>query len=591
MTVVSLKLEQYKKAETLTDVARILDLKPAHISYALYKLSKVAKYDEFTVPKKSGGERTIRAPHKVLKAVQKRLANDLLLIEQQLEASRITKRNCILAHGFKKKLSIITNGENHRGQRYVFNVDLRDFFPAINFGRVFGFFTKHKDFALKPKVAAVLTQIASFDNQLPQGSPCSPVISNLIAGVMDIRLNELARQNHCTYTRYADDITFSTSERLFPSAIGRRVNGSINLWEAGPKLVKAISRVGFELNPIKTRMQYYYSRQDVTGVVVNQKVNIASDYYATVCAMCHYLFMDGSCHVKVDGVKQPFPIAKLRGRLAFIYQVRGRGPKVRPVPDDKDEQAKAPPQKIWASFKLFERFLNYVDLYGADRPIVLCEGVTDNIYIKSAVQALAAKYPTLTSPGGELKFKLFKYTRTSAAVQQLGGGCGDLTKLARMFSIRGKGFKSGGKHPLIMVVDSDDGSKDLFKHIFHVTKKKVDGTDSWHHLESNLYVIPIPKVGGGDTPIEKLFEQGLLDQPYEGKKFEIKLKDTDGATHISKKTFASKVVAANKGSINFSGFEPVLNSIAEVIEDYKKKVGLLPPAAAVPAPAPVAAVP
>ncbi|MER8760065.1 hypothetical protein NKH69_31285 [Mesorhizobium sp. M0976] len=125
MTVVSLKLEQYKKAETLTDVARILDLKPAHISYALYKLSKVAKYDEFTVPKKSGGERTIRAPHKVLKAVQKRLANDLLLIEQQLEASRITKRNCILAHGFKKKLSIITNGENHRGQRYVFNVDLR----------------------------------------------------------------------------------------------------------------------------------------------------------------------------------------------------------------------------------------------------------------------------------------------------------------------------------------------------------------------------------------------------------------------------------------------------------------------------------
>ncbi|MER9713261.1 retron Ec67 family RNA-directed DNA polymerase/endonuclease [Mesorhizobium sp. M0174] len=579
MTIVSLKLEQYKKADTLTDVARILDLKPAHISYALYKLSDASKYDEFTVPKKSGGDRIIRAPHKTLKAVQKRLAKDLLLIEQELEASRVKKRNCILAHGFKKKLSIITNGENHRDQRYVFNADLKDFFPAINFGRVFGFFTKHKDFALKRKVAAVLTQIASFDNQLPQGSPCSPVISNLIASVMDIRLNELARQNHCTYTRYADDITFSTSEQLFPSAIGRRVNGSINLWEAGPKLVKTIARAGFELNHAKTRMQYYYSRQDVTGVVVNQKVNIASDYYATVAAMCHHLFMDGSCHVKVNGTKRPFSLAKLRGRLAFIHQVRGRGPKVRQVPDEKDEQTKAPPQKVWASFKLFERFLNYADLYGAERPVVLCEGVTDNIYIKSALHNLAGKYPALTSPAGELKIKLFKYTRSSAAVQQLGGGCGDLTKLARMYSARIKGFKSGGKHPVIMVVDSDEGSKDLFKHVQHVTKKKVDGSDSWYFLESNLYVIPIPKIGGADTPIEKLFEQALLDKPYEGKKFDIKLKETDGATHISKKTFASKVVAVNKATINFGGFEPVLNAVVEVIEDYKKRVGSVIPSA------------
>jgi RNA-directed DNA polymerase len=257
MTVVSLRLELFKKARDLTDVAKILDLMPAHISYALYKLDKPGfepKYEEFTVPKKAGGVRTIKAPHHALKAVQKRLAKDLLEVEQVLETTRVKKADCILAHGFKKKLSIMTNGENHRKRRYVFNVDLKDFFPTLNFGRVRGFFMKHKDFQLNKDVATILAQIACHDNHLPQGSPCSPVISNLIASVLDIRLNELAQQYNCTYTRYADDITFSTSEKLFPSAIGRPEPGSINLWEAGPKLLKAITRAGFELNPVKTRM-------------------------------------------------------------------------------------------------------------------------------------------------------------------------------------------------------------------------------------------------------------------------------------------------------------------------------------------------
>lgn len=174
MTVVSLRLELFKKAKDLTDVAKILDLMPAHISYALYKLDKPGfepKYEEFTVPKKAGGVRTIKAPHKVLKAVQKRLAKDLLEIEQALETTRVKKADCILAHGFKKKLSIMTNGENHRKRRYVFNVDLKNFFPALNFGRVRGFFMKHKDFQLNKDVATILAQIACHDNQLPQRKP------------------------------------------------------------------------------------------------------------------------------------------------------------------------------------------------------------------------------------------------------------------------------------------------------------------------------------------------------------------------------------------------------------------------------------
>jgi RNA-directed DNA polymerase len=499
------------------------------------------------VPKKSGGERKILAPIGQLKIIQKRLAKDLGLIEQQLETHR-AKRQCILAHGFKNGLSIITNSENHRRRRYVFNVDLKDFFPSINFGRVYGFFLKNADFQLKPKVAAVLAQIACHDNQLPQGSPCSPVISNLIAHVLDIRLNELARRHHCTYTRYADDITFSTSEKLFSPDIAVPVLGTLNQWEAGKKLLTCIKRAGFELNPAKTRMQLRYSRQNVTGLVINQKVNIPVDYYATVSAMCDRLFKDGECHINIDGIKKPFSREKLRGRLAFIYQIRGMGPKGDKTGLDATTEKKIKPTKIWASFKLFERFLDYVSLYGAKRTVVLCEGVTDNIYIKSALQTLAPKYPSLINagPDGALKVTLFKYTKTSAAVQHLAGGSGQLKNLANTYASRTKGFKSGAEYPLILVADFDEGSKDLFRIVRDRTAKTVDGSEPWYHLDANLYVVPIPKVGGADTPIERLFEQSVLDTKLDGKTFDIKSHEKDGSKFYSKKTFATKVIAAKR---------------------------------------------
>jgi hypothetical protein len=104
----------------------------------------------------------------------------------------------------------------------VLNIDLEDFFGTVNLGRVRGFFIKERNFALKPRVATVLAQIACHDNALPQGSPCSPVISNLIGHVLDIQLSALARKTGCTYSRYADDITFSTNKQVFPPAIAKR---------------------------------------------------------------------------------------------------------------------------------------------------------------------------------------------------------------------------------------------------------------------------------------------------------------------------------------------------------------------------------
>ncbi|MEZ5781173.1 MAG: reverse transcriptase domain-containing protein [Rhizobiaceae bacterium] len=255
MKVFSLKLQQLKAAENVTDLAKILGVQPKTISFVVYKLPIADKYRAFTIPKRGGGTRDILAPDPRLKLVQSRLSMLLLEIEEILERDR-TRHHCILAHGFKRNLSIITNAENHRNQRYVFNADLKDFFPSINFGRVRGFFLKNDDFALKPAVATLIAQIACHNNQLPQGSPCSPPISNFIAHIMDIHLNKLARKNRCTYTRYADDLTFSTNEKEFPSKIASLVNGTTDRWAAGDGLVSRVHRAGFQLNVAKTRMQY-----------------------------------------------------------------------------------------------------------------------------------------------------------------------------------------------------------------------------------------------------------------------------------------------------------------------------------------------
>jgi hypothetical protein len=104
--------------------------------------------------------------------LQQRLAN--LLYDCLDELKKATPARRSLAHGFERKRNIITNASLHKRRRYVLNLDLEDFFPSINFGRVRGFFLKDKHFAVQPTVATIIAQIAYHENELPEASPCSP---------------------------------------------------------------------------------------------------------------------------------------------------------------------------------------------------------------------------------------------------------------------------------------------------------------------------------------------------------------------------------------------------------------------------------
>jgi len=161
-------------------------------------------------------------------------------------------------------------------------MDLEDFFPSINFGRIRGFLVNDKNFALNERVATVIAQIACHEKKLPQGSPCSPVISNLIAHVLDMHLVKLAAKTGCTYSRYADDLTFSTNKRSFPPDIAQQSEVDTHQWMPSSKMREIVKHCGFQINSQKTNMQYWNSRQVVTGLVVNRKVNVRSEYHRNV---------------------------------------------------------------------------------------------------------------------------------------------------------------------------------------------------------------------------------------------------------------------------------------------------------------------
>ena len=282
-------LEKLQKAKSLTDLANLLGFTPKGVSYILYKMDAAKKYRNFEIPKKSGGVRIIHAPEAQLALLQSRLAE--LLYKCVHDRKKYYPRFWFASHGFHQGRTIISNAEVHKRRRFVFNLDLEDFFGTINFGRVRGFFINDSMFALEPKVATIIAQIACHDNALPQGSPCSPVISNLIGNILDSRLLALARDARCTYTRYADDLTFLTNEKLFPTVIAVNVHNAD--WEVGAKLRKTIEKTGFFINPTKTRMSLRRSRQTVTGLVVNEKANINKDYYRAARAMCNAVFQTG----------------------------------------------------------------------------------------------------------------------------------------------------------------------------------------------------------------------------------------------------------------------------------------------------------
>lgn len=572
------QLKELKTATTLSDVAQLLEIKPGMLSYLLYKKPKALLYSKFEIPKRHGGTREIWAPGRDLKLVQHRLANVLQNCIEEINAARghaeDGKRHGV-AHGFKRRHTIMTNARVHVTRRYVFNVDLHNFFGEINFGRVRGFFLKDKNFALHEKVATVIAQIVCHDNKLPQGSPCSPVISNLIGHMLDMMLVRLASETGCSYSRYADDLTFSSNKSEFSSRVAQRDGKNQDLWFPGRDLERLVTKAGFSFNDKKTRMQYRDSRQDVTGLVVNRKINVPSTYRYTVRAMVDHALKKGvfeRIFKKVDSAgvettfRQPGKNRQLIGMLSYIDQVDLFNRKLR-------EENGLDPEDTSGRTELFRRFLYFDAFHAISSPVIVCEGPTDNIYLKHAIKRLAASYPTLTSgTPAKLNVRLFKYgQRRTSEITQLTGGVGGLCHLLKHYhaDFTNKIKAPPPKYPVIVLVDNDSGGRTIYGAIAGITKKpRPTGKEQFIHVVGNMYVIPTPlKSDGSSTAIEDSFDAATLAETLGTKTFSRDPKP-DNTKHFGKTAFAREIVDKKAELIDFSKFSEILDRVIAVIADY-----------------------
>jgi RNA-directed DNA polymerase len=282
------------------------------------------RYFTFTIAKKSGGVRQIHSPRQDLLLVLKCLN---IIFQCLYEPNEY-------AFGFVSKKSIVQNARLHSNKKFVFNSDLKDFFYSFDFQNLKKAFTKNP-FHLKNErqfiayyLALLCTQTIEINGVnkmvLPQGSPASPILTNILCMDLDRRLGGLAKRYNAKYSRYADDITFSANHNVFIDT----------------QFIKEFRRIveinqNLKVNNEKTRLQNNNYRQEVTGLTVNEKVNVPRKYIKQIRMWLYYwerygytkaLVIFSKDYVRDNGHRKThFPRLSnvLYGKLQYLKMVRG----------------------------------------------------------------------------------------------------------------------------------------------------------------------------------------------------------------------------------------------------------------------------
>jgi RNA-directed DNA polymerase len=284
--------------------------------YELEKLVNQPKYIEFSIPKKRGGFRKIYSPEKKLKSAQKRL-------NYYLQGYYLLKKPGVV-YGFTKNIlktnnfcNIADNAKNHVGKKHLLNIDLEDFFPSIPAERIKNLFIS-EHFNFNDHISTVLTLLCTYNDELPIGTPTSPVLSNFICLELDDELKKYCSINNIAYSRYADDLTFSSNDRITQDNTSQ--------------IIKIINKHKFNINIKKLHSQSSNRRQTVTGLTVNSKVNVNRKLLKQVRAMIYDLSINGldlsaKKHFNTKGKLNPELkvkfLYKLDGYINFIGQIRG----------------------------------------------------------------------------------------------------------------------------------------------------------------------------------------------------------------------------------------------------------------------------
>lgn len=270
----------------------------------LYKLSNRISfnYHKIEIPKKSGGTRTLSVPSEELKAVQRKIT-DIILCNESVSA---------YATAYRYGASTVFNAAPHVNKDVVLKLDILHFFDSILFSDV-----KNKVFPAEKyseQIRTLLTLLCYYKDSLPQGAPSSPAITNIIMCEFDDTVGKWCKGKNITYTRYCDDMTFS---------------GSFDVKEVICFIKTELRKNGFLLNTAKTKVCTSNKRQSVTGIVVNEKINIPAEYKRRLRQEIYYCKKFGinshMARTDFDGNELSY-ITHLLGRINYVLSV---------TPDDK----------------------------------------------------------------------------------------------------------------------------------------------------------------------------------------------------------------------------------------------------------------
>lgn len=551
--------------KTRNEFADFFRIPHGKLTHILYVVKPENYYKTFEIPKKNGEPRTISAPSGDLKELQAQLASALEEYQKALQKERNIKVN--ISHAFEKGKSIISNAQIHKNKRYVLNLDLQDFFPSIHFGRVQGFFQKNRDFLLPYEIAVIIAQIVCYNKCLPQGAPSSPIISNLICQILDMRILKIAKKYKVNYTRYADDLTFSTNCAGFLEQYSDFLR----------EISAVIEKSGFVINEKKTRLQYRSSRQEVTGLVVNKKLSVNRIYVKKTRAMAHRLYTCGS--FEMDG--RTASLRQLEGRFSFINQIDHYNNKL-----DLD---KHDAYHLNGREEQYQAFLFYRYFYANRYPLIITEGKTDIRYLKSALKCFYKDYPLSIEKDGEGKFQFkIRFFRRSKRWKYFFGMSldgADAMKILYRYFTGGKGCRNyfdyfnklhavSSTCPVMLLYDNETESKRPLRSFLNEANLSSEENlatlqkQLYMHVipDSNLFLLTNPLVGKAkECEIEDLFKHDFIDKWQLGGKSFCR-KDTFDKDKYCGKDIFSEYVQDHYQEIDFTGFKPLLDSLNAIVE-------------------------
>ncbi len=259
-------------------------------------------YRSVFIPKSDGSKRKLSVPDLILKRVQKSIADNILV---QYPISRYAK-------AYKQGSTIQKNARPHVGKKKILKLDIDGFFDNILYSSVKDIvFYKEK---YSDPIRILLTMLCYYKESLPQGAPTSPSISNIIMYDFDETVGAFCREKSVSYTRYCDDMTFS---------------GDFDEREIISFVRKELGKLGLYLKKRKTAIIPETKRQTVTGITVNEKINLTNDYKKKIRQEMYYIKKYGpDGHLaKISISDKEQYVLSLKGRVAYVLQT---------LPDDRE---------------------------------------------------------------------------------------------------------------------------------------------------------------------------------------------------------------------------------------------------------------